>query len=1462
MMAMLDRWLDLPIGARVAMVLLGGGGIASAAALAIGDARVFLFVGLGLALVGSLALGYQWLLKRRKAKRSKPFEKQIAGSGAATPREVSDPTRRAHIDSMRKKFEEGLRVYRQRGKDLYSVPWYVVIGEPASGKSAAIRHSGVGFPPGLTSEMQGVGGTLNMDWFFTNDAVILDTAGRLAFEEVDTSKTTEWQEFLRLLRLARPRCPINGMLLFIPVDSLKSDTADELERKAKKISQQLDFVQQTLGVRFPLSVVVSKADLLVGFSEFFEGMADPREQHQIFGWSNPKPLDQNFRPEEVGDALRAIRERVVRRRTLLLKEPAPQSLEADRRIDEVDRLFLLPDEIKAIEPRLKRYMDLCFAGGQWASPPPFLRGVYFTSALREGEAVDLALAEAIGVDAADMQERRSWDKARSFFLHDVFVEKVFRERGLVTAAPSPGRAKRKRRTLLWGAVSAILLLATGLAIASAYQFYLDLKKPALFYDAVRPTAVAQSGGPGKIQIIETQGGEKQYLGAEPLGDSTLGSRATLASRMGERRRQSSLRPGGMFAVFRALLPVFDLEDAQVEAQRAVFDVSIAEPLLRESIGRLSSAADVDWSDESATATLAAVLDAWTRSQGFENSVVAPPPDAEPGEGAAASSQPPVLPLAELGAFALADLSEELRRSFEQDLPAMQQAMADVYGGNLRDAWPPEHLDLDDRDLKRAADRFVEWWTVGRASPKAAALIALADTAQAFHEAEDALLKRSWFEGVDTPEAFGTERDAWKASLATLEQRTAELDAAIQTASAAGITMDGDWASVRETAVGEAGTRLRAVFGQVLSALPAQSPAGDNAADGAAASAVTPPEMAQTLRTRLEALTAGLATGLQQDTATLDDAVRRSLASTGGQSRYTLRVHAYRKASEALASSEDAAWDSERLLDQAGAIEEQRAAFVRGYESALGQGAAGAEGLHARVSGVCGAVVDAGVGFSRYRIADGLLKQLEPGDLGALAASGAEPTALDAIAVRDVEITDRWEVEARFDPEGAGRLFESWGWLDGAVNGSPPVRMIGRGAIGRRLAAAAGSLDSYAGGYQAAWSKQVSVKETLRWSDFKSVLPVLSARDTNNALEPIAKARSDALNRLPVSLLEESRRAGARQEIAEAKTAYESLLQGEFDDQGGKVRDAWSDLPHDAARARLALLSLKPGTLTDDYLVHSSEAARAQSLGFWDSLTDRMMGAIARESQSSFSQAWSELGAVNAGAPFCRGGADAGRVDYSRVVAAIDGMLGAETQEQRGGEFAQGTLGAGGSSGIGAIDQLLRALREADGGLDADERARLTKVRAIASWLGGDPTVRLYSIDGGLYPPGESWGSKRGVSLGDGGSQSTSFEQPLDETQPPGDPRPVELTGPLSFRYWDAGTGGNAIGEPVALEAPWGLLELLWEGKVTKATVQSDVEVWVVPLPSSGGNGTVWIGLEFSEKLPVEPSAWPKCGNGD
>src|SRR5262249_1530010 len=148
------------------------------------------------------------------------------------------------------------------------------------------------------------------------------------------------------------------------------DSDAELERKARKLAEQFDTIQRTLDIRFPVSVLVTKCDLLVGFREYFEDIKDPRLQHQIFGWSNPEKLDSPFRAQEVDRYLDEVGHRLGRRRLRLLRDPAPET-QGGRRSDEVDTLYALPARLQAIAPRLRRYLELCFQQGAWSLPPLF-----------------------------------------------------------------------------------------------------------------------------------------------------------------------------------------------------------------------------------------------------------------------------------------------------------------------------------------------------------------------------------------------------------------------------------------------------------------------------------------------------------------------------------------------------------------------------------------------------------------------------------------------------------------------------------------------------------------------------------------------------------------------------------------------------------------------------------------------------------------------------------------------------------------------------------------------------------------------------------------------------------------------------------------------------------------------------------------------------------------------------------
>src|SRR3989442_13369454 len=116
-----------------------------------------------------------------------------------------------------------------------------------------------------------------------------------------------------------------------------------------------------------------------------------------------------------------------------------------------------------LSSRLRRYLETIFIAGEWSAKPLFLRGIYFSSAMREGSALDAELAEAIGVAVEDLPEGKVWERERAYFLRDLFLEKVFREKGLVTRASNTKTMLRGQQIALFSFGFAVLALCLAMA---------------------------------------------------------------------------------------------------------------------------------------------------------------------------------------------------------------------------------------------------------------------------------------------------------------------------------------------------------------------------------------------------------------------------------------------------------------------------------------------------------------------------------------------------------------------------------------------------------------------------------------------------------------------------------------------------------------------------------------------------------------------------------------------------------------------------------------------------------------------------------------------------------------------------------------------------------------------------------------------------------------------------------------
>ena len=446
---MMSRLWQFLTGRRV-LAVLGFGVLAALLLLGADSLDVALIWAALLGLLLLCAWGIVWLVRARLRKRAAAR----LGDAILTGIEADGPAQAARNDAvLRKGMLEAITTIKtsklgltRGGAALYELPWYMIIGNPAAGKSSAIKHSGLVFPIPGSKAVQGVGGTRNCDWFFTTDGILLDTAGRYSVFEADRA---EWFGFLDLLRKHRPRAPINGILIAVNVAELAGGDPEASIELAKSLRTRVQELTERLGVHAPVYVIFTKADLIAGFADFFRD-SERTERERVWGAtlrynrrSTPQDVlgffDQHF--DELHDGL---------------KEMSLANMAGNRSMALRPGVFTFPLEFAALKPQLRAFLATVFEENTWQFKPVF-RGFYFTSALQEGSVDNLSARRVAGRfdlqlrplgDAAAHDESVPAGEQSGFFLLQLFRQVIFADRDLVKRYTSPAAARIKIGTFI------------------------------------------------------------------------------------------------------------------------------------------------------------------------------------------------------------------------------------------------------------------------------------------------------------------------------------------------------------------------------------------------------------------------------------------------------------------------------------------------------------------------------------------------------------------------------------------------------------------------------------------------------------------------------------------------------------------------------------------------------------------------------------------------------------------------------------------------------------------------------------------------------------------------------------------------------------------------------------------------------------------------------------------------------
>ncbi|MEO1082177.1 MAG: type VI secretion system membrane subunit TssM [Pseudomonadota bacterium] len=389
-------------------------------------------------------------------------------AGAAGQNEA-ERLSREEVDVLTQRFDEALQVFRKsaRGKgrpNVYELPWYIVIGPPGAGKTTALVNSGLRFPLAEKfgkGAVKGVGGTRNCDWWFTEEAVLLDTAGRFVTQDSHAeADRAAWNGFIDLLLRHRRRRPINGALVAISVSDLLSQNRAERTSQITAIRQRLQELNEKLRITFPVYVIFTKCDLIPGFSEFFDDLGR-EEREQVWGMT----FDYGDGPG--GEALATLPgefDALVDRLNLRVRT----RMEQERDIERKTRLFTFPQQFDALKPLLSEFLDEIFTKSRYQEDT-LLRGVYFTSGTQEGAPIDRVMAtlgRTLGV-AGEASAPRYAGEGKSYFVTRLFRDLVFAESEL---AGANRKLEIQRFWLQRGAYAGAVLLTALAAVAWSISF--------------------------------------------------------------------------------------------------------------------------------------------------------------------------------------------------------------------------------------------------------------------------------------------------------------------------------------------------------------------------------------------------------------------------------------------------------------------------------------------------------------------------------------------------------------------------------------------------------------------------------------------------------------------------------------------------------------------------------------------------------------------------------------------------------------------------------------------------------------------------------------------------------------------------------------------------------------------------------------------------------------------------------
>ncbi len=251
---------------------------------------------------------------------------------------------------------EFAKVMAQIKANIYSIPWYLAVGEPMVGKSTVIKSMALTWGQPATIEGQ------YCHYWISKEAIIIEARDALCGPNKNAELLRELcEEILRI----RPREPLDGILMIMSATDVAERSDEPLETHAQQLRSYLIETCRTVQADVPVYVVVNRYDTLWGFAEVFAWNAD-RAKEEAWGFLVPPDVPTQATWPKTEEGMQGLAARI--------EAQCLSKLSSDEGIEQRIRAYQHLVESRVFLDRLKEVLKIISFSSAYERAP-WLRAV-------------------------------------------------------------------------------------------------------------------------------------------------------------------------------------------------------------------------------------------------------------------------------------------------------------------------------------------------------------------------------------------------------------------------------------------------------------------------------------------------------------------------------------------------------------------------------------------------------------------------------------------------------------------------------------------------------------------------------------------------------------------------------------------------------------------------------------------------------------------------------------------------------------------------------------------------------------------------------------------------------------------------------------------------------------------------------------------------------------------------------